>query len=245
MGFLIERLRLIVSFVFWMATTTPIWSVPFYSFGWRRRNKEKKNCCFGTHTKEKKMFQVLMKRYGTQARRAAKGARPRAHARGWHNATKGERERENTRRRRRRTNSQVSLSDSLFLTSRRRSGESARSALSHRLEGRHLHQGPSVEWTPRPATRRLYSHRPFALFSTSVRHQCAPCCFFFYLVRKFQIHRHWIITGLFWIFSLFFGEKRRFLMDWEPLRKALRMLISRVLLTRLLFFCVYWAIGPS
>ena len=179
-----------------------------------------------------------MKRYGTQARRAAKGARPRAHARGWHNATKGERERENTRRRRRRTNSQVSLSDSLFLTSRRRSGESARSALSHRLEGRHLHQGPSVEWTPRPATRRLYSHRPFALFSTSVRHQCAPCCFFFYLVRKFQIHRHWIITGLFWIFSLFFGEKRRFLMDWEPLRKALRMLISRVLLTRLLFFCV-------
>ena len=53
-----------------------------------------------------------------------------------------ERERENTRRR---TNSQVSLSDSLFLTSRRRSGESARSALSHRLEGRHLHQGPSVE----------------------------------------------------------------------------------------------------
>ena len=120
-----------------------------------------------------------MKRYGTQARRAAKGARPRAHARGWHNATKGERERENTRRRRRRTNSQVSLSDSLFLTSRRRSGESARSALSHRLEGRHLHQGPSVEWTPRPATRRLYSHRPFALFSTSVRHQCAPCCFSF------------------------------------------------------------------
>ena len=234
MGFLIERLRLIVSFVFWMATTTPIWSVPFYSFGWRR-NKEKKNCCFGTHTKEKKMFQVLMKRYGTQARRAAKGARPRAHARGWHNATKGERERENTRRRRRRTNSQVSLSDSLFLTSRRRSGESARSALSHRLEGRHLHQGPSVEWTPRPATRRLYSHRPFALFSTSVRHQCAPCCFSFPQCAQISnsppLDYHRPLLN----FSPFFRWEKKIL-DWEPLRKALRMLISRVLLTRLLFF---------
>ena len=50
---------------------------------WLEKKKQRKEKLLFRNThKRKKMFQVLMKRYGTQARRAAKGARPRAHARG-------------------------------------------------------------------------------------------------------------------------------------------------------------------